>query len=220
MLTLKDFAEWDSALYTERLLKQSSLNQMWSVFKLNDGQPNPDGFGFGWKIESVNGHRLLEHEGDLQGFSAIVSRYVDDGLTVVVLANLNYHHVRMLEIARKIAGIVNTQLDNKSPQPVADPDRRRALFFRGMIQKLAAGTVNPDVFNSVMRASWDADAAKGISDFLRPQGPMDRFAFLDQTSEGSNRSVRYLVHFQDGGYFTFSFSLDKEGKISKMGFQY
>jgi hypothetical protein len=35
-----DLAKWDAALYTERLLKTSSLDQMWSVAKLNNGGPN------------------------------------------------------------------------------------------------------------------------------------------------------------------------------------
>src|SRR5262249_38997666 len=37
-----DLAKWDEALYTQKLLKQSSLAQMWNVAKLNNGQPNSD----------------------------------------------------------------------------------------------------------------------------------------------------------------------------------
>ena len=37
-LTIYDMAKWDAALYTEKLLKRSSLEQMWTKVKLNDGQ--------------------------------------------------------------------------------------------------------------------------------------------------------------------------------------
>lgn len=84
-----DLAKWDAALYTEKLLKHSSLDQMWTVTKLNNGQPNSGHYGFGWFIRSQDGHRLIEHEGAWQGFKAQISRYVDDKLTVIVLANLD-----------------------------------------------------------------------------------------------------------------------------------
>ena len=86
--SILDLARWDAALYTDKLLKRSSLEQMWTVARLNDGQPNSGHYGFGWEITSSHGHRLIDHEGAWQGFKTQISRYVDDKLTVVVLANL------------------------------------------------------------------------------------------------------------------------------------
>jgi CubicO group peptidase (beta-lactamase class C family) len=91
--SIMDLAKWDAALYTERLLKRSSLEQMWTVAKLSNGQENSGRYGFGWFIgtkfiETKNGHHVVEHEGSWQGFKTQISRYVDDKLTVVVLANL------------------------------------------------------------------------------------------------------------------------------------
>jgi CubicO group peptidase (beta-lactamase class C family) len=86
--SILDLAKWDAALYTEQLLKRSSLNQMWTVTTLKNGQPNSGHYGFGWGVLNKDGHRLLEHGGAWQGFKSHISRYVDDKLTVVVLANL------------------------------------------------------------------------------------------------------------------------------------
>jgi CubicO group peptidase (beta-lactamase class C family) len=86
--SIQDLAKWDAALYTEKLLKRSNLEQMWTVVKLNNGQPNSGNYGFGWEIENVHGHRVIGHGGAWQGFKAHISRYMDDKLTVVVLANL------------------------------------------------------------------------------------------------------------------------------------
>ena len=86
--SILDLAKWDAALYTEKLLKRSSLEQMWTVVKLNNGQPNSGDYGFGWDVENVHGHRVIGHGGAWQGFKTHISRYVDDKLTVVVLANL------------------------------------------------------------------------------------------------------------------------------------
>jgi CubicO group peptidase (beta-lactamase class C family) len=86
--SIVDLAKWDAALYTEKLLKRSSLEQMWTVVKLNDGKPNSGNYGFGWEITNSHGHRLIDHDGAWQGFKTQISRYVDDKLTVVVLSNL------------------------------------------------------------------------------------------------------------------------------------
>jgi len=86
--SILDLAKWDASLYTDRLLKPSSLQEMWTVAKLKDGKPNSGHYGFGWFIESDDGHRVIEHEGQWQGFETQISRYADDGLTVVVLTNL------------------------------------------------------------------------------------------------------------------------------------
>lgn len=101
--SILDLAKWDAALYTEKLLKRSSLDQMWTVAKYKNGEPNSGDYGFGWFIHSVNGHRVIEHEGQWQGFNTNISRYVDDQLTVVVLTNLD--HDEPDEITHGVAGL-------------------------------------------------------------------------------------------------------------------
>jgi hypothetical protein len=86
--SILDLAKWDNALYGEKLLKRSSLDLMWTPAKLKDGRPNKDGYGFGWFMTERRGHRVVGHDGAWQGFKTAIARYVDDRLTVVVLANL------------------------------------------------------------------------------------------------------------------------------------
>jgi CubicO group peptidase (beta-lactamase class C family) len=85
--TILDLAKWDAALYTEKVLKESSKREMWTVAALRGGKPNPGPYGFAWFVETQYGHRVVEHGGRWQGFTTQISRYVDNGLTVVVLTN-------------------------------------------------------------------------------------------------------------------------------------
>jgi len=87
--SILDLSKWDAALYTEKLLKRSSLKQMWTIAMLKNGEPNSGHYGFGWSILTKSSHRVLDHGGAWQGFRSHISRYVDDKLTVVVLANLD-----------------------------------------------------------------------------------------------------------------------------------
>jgi CubicO group peptidase (beta-lactamase class C family) len=108
-----DMAKWDAALYTEKLLKRSSFEQMWTPVKLNSGKTYP--YGFGWSIADVNGHRLFEHGGAWQGFTMHISRYVDDRLTVVVMTNLDEDHSHPGKIAHGVAALYIPVL--KEPEP-------------------------------------------------------------------------------------------------------
>lgn len=101
--SILDLAKWDAALYTDKLLKRSSLDQMWTPAKLNNGQPNKDGYGFAWFIGDRHGHRLISHDGAWQGFKSVIARYVNDHLTVVVLANLA--EAKPSEIADHVADL-------------------------------------------------------------------------------------------------------------------
>jgi CubicO group peptidase (beta-lactamase class C family) len=108
-----DLAKWDAALYTEKLLKKSSFDQMWTPVELNSGKTSP--YGFGWRVTEVNRHRLLEHGGAWQGFTMHISRYVDDQLTIIVMTNLDSRHADPGKIAQGVAALYLPAL--KKPEP-------------------------------------------------------------------------------------------------------
>ena len=113
-LTILDLIKWDAALADGKLLKPSSFQQMWSPVKLNDGKTSP--YGFGWALESVNGHRLIEHGGSWQGFTSHIARYVDDRLTVIVLTNAAF--ANPTEIAHEVASLRNPAFRPKERKPI------------------------------------------------------------------------------------------------------
>jgi D-alanyl-D-alanine carboxypeptidase len=89
--TVLDLAKWDAALDSQALLNKKSLERMWTPAKLNDGATarcGEGGYGLGWQLESFRGHRIVGHcGGGVPGWSSRISRYVDERLTVILLAN-------------------------------------------------------------------------------------------------------------------------------------
>jgi CubicO group peptidase (beta-lactamase class C family) len=55
------------------------------MVSLNDGTTFK--YGFGWFLRPVPGHRTVAHGGGLPVFSTFIWRFIDDGLTVIVLSN-------------------------------------------------------------------------------------------------------------------------------------
>jgi CubicO group peptidase (beta-lactamase class C family) len=79
--SIDDLARWDAALYDERLLKSTSLQQAFTPFTATD---DPDvRYGFGWRITG----ETLWHSGETIGFRNVIVRYPKRHMTVVVLTN-------------------------------------------------------------------------------------------------------------------------------------
>ncbi len=55
------------------------------------GRPDvsPSDYGMGWFVNTYRGHRCVEHGGNIDGFSANVALFPQDGVGVVVLTNLD-----------------------------------------------------------------------------------------------------------------------------------
>ena len=104
--TVIDLAKWDAALYSERLLKKSTLEQMWTNPRLNNGQlVTETGLGFGLSPFTKNNrvHRRVGHVGGAEGFATAMSRFMDDKVTVVVLSNAGQEGFTISGVANEIA---------------------------------------------------------------------------------------------------------------------
>src|SRR5437764_5986830 len=109
-------AKWDAALYTEKLLKKSTLERMWTPARLNNGQTAP--YGFGNELDTDRGHRAAGHQGGAVSFNATLLRYPDDGLTVIVLCNQTSAPSRRM--ARHIAALYLPALSYEHEKGIED----------------------------------------------------------------------------------------------------
>lgn len=82
----RDLMKWDQALYGEKLVSQATLDEAFTVGKLNNGKETD--YGFGWSVErSKNDGLTVSHGGSWVGFRTYIVRGVDRKLTVIVLSN-------------------------------------------------------------------------------------------------------------------------------------
>jgi CubicO group peptidase (beta-lactamase class C family) len=139
--TIEDLAKWDAALNTETLLKKASLEMMWTPVTLNSGKKTT--YGFGWGIQKTReGKRLIEHGGAWQGFSTHISRYPDDGITVVALCNMqgaspDYVVHRVAGFYKKELGPVERAMKRVPPEALRSLEGEYRLEDR-MTVKVAA----------------------------------------------------------------------------------
>jgi D-alanyl-D-alanine carboxypeptidase len=72
---------WSRALESDKLLSPASRQAMFTDYGHN--------YGFGWRFAAKLGRKLIWHTGNDQaaGFAAILDRFPEEDLTVVVLTN-------------------------------------------------------------------------------------------------------------------------------------
>ncbi|HWO00066.1 MAG TPA: serine hydrolase [Blastocatellia bacterium] len=104
MSSVDDLALWDAALYTEKIVKQESLKRAWTPAVLNNGKPTH--YGYGWAMNSYEGHRIVMHGGGINGFSTDAIRLPDDRIFVAVLTNRDTGEPSPDDIAFKIAAMM------------------------------------------------------------------------------------------------------------------
>ena len=84
-MTAHDLALWDESLIAQSLLKPDSYKQMFTEVKLKSGKGTHYGLGVG--VVDRNGHRSIEHSGEVSGFVSDNVVLVDDGVAIAVLTN-------------------------------------------------------------------------------------------------------------------------------------
>ena len=209
--TVEDMAKLDVALYTEKLLKKSSLEQMWTPAKTNDGAIASFDYGFGWFIDNYHGHRIVQHAGGTPGFSSVIYRFTDDKLTIIILSN---HSDRFLDqLAIDSAGIYVPAL--KRPEGKTDPDPNTTLKLKEVMSNLLNGKHDPALFTPPMRVFLKTSTGKGFWQWAAYHGALTSFTFSDREDGGDSYLLRYRVSL-DGNSYWFSFKVMKNGKIAQI----
>jgi CubicO group peptidase (beta-lactamase class C family) len=79
--TTEDLLRWEQGLFGGKFLSAASLKKMTTAFK--------ETYACGLGVRTINGHKIISHDGGIEGFETFLAYYPEDRLTVVVLANLN-----------------------------------------------------------------------------------------------------------------------------------
>lgn len=209
--TVEDLAKWSVALDSRKLLSGASYERMWTPFKTRDAGLPPVNYGFGWFIDIYHGHRILQHSGGTPGFSSCIYRFIDDGLTVILLTN---HADRILDqIALDVAGMYVPAL--RRPHQKADPDPVMTRKLRATLGSLLKGQYEEAAFTTPMRTFLKTATGQGFWQWFASHGELRSLTFSDVEQTGTGRVVRYLVHLNDDAYWLTA-NMTDDGKIAQL----
>jgi D-alanyl-D-alanine carboxypeptidase len=220
--TVLDLAKWDVALNGDAILTAASKQQMWTPVRLNDGKTYS--YGFGWSIDEFQGHRRIEHNGDRPGASITLSRYVDDKLTVIVLADVD--NITMLDIADRVAGSYVPALSPAAYKPIPDTEPQVTARVKAIMDSFAQDRVDANlqsldistVLNFVKGILATGNGWQALSDTIHILGPVRSLALVERKNEGEERFYRYRATYPKDRLL-LSYWLNKDNKIVRIGFQ-
>ena len=210
--TVNDLAKWDAALYTEQVLKKDALQQMWTPTKLTDGKM--ESYGFGWQVDEVANHKRIAHGGGIPGFTSYILRFPDDRLSVIVLTNQEAASPE--KIAMKVAGIYLPAVAPQEKKAIADTEPELTKRLRAIVAGLAKEEANQKDFTDEMWKFLYPDRLKDGR--LSSLGSLGAFELLQHNEEQGAKRRQYRAVFAKASLLV-SIALDKEGKISGIGFR-
>ena len=188
--SILDLVAWSKALRDRAILRPESWAQACTPVALNSGKTYP--YGFGWSLDEVGGRKVQQHGGAWQGFKTHLARYLDDDLTIVVLANLA--EAQPERFAEGIAALINPALAVPEPAPI--PDREPAVTARvgDLLAAAGEGRLRPEEF-AYVRAGFFPETADAYRKLLRDLGPPRRIDLLERREVGDDRVYRYQVAY-------------------------
>jgi D-alanyl-D-alanine carboxypeptidase len=200
---------WDMTYMTQSMLSAASYKEMETPFVFKNGQAST--YGLGLHIVMVNGHRALEHGGEVGGYVAENVVFPEDKVAIVVLTN-EVASVAAQQIAKEIEPLVLTS--SPATQAGAAPDA-----LAGQLPAILAAFGNGKIDRALFTANCNSYfTAESLADFQATLAPLGAVTAVNRTftqQRGGMTGSVYRVSFSDGTALTLSTFVKPDGKIEQ-----
>ncbi len=86
--TTGDLFKWERALYTTKLVSQSTINEMLSPLVQTSPRSTANFYGFGVSVQPKSDRgKIISHTGGWPGYATFIKSYADSNKTVIILSN-------------------------------------------------------------------------------------------------------------------------------------
>jgi CubicO group peptidase (beta-lactamase class C family) len=205
-----DLVAWERGLRAGAVLKPGSWKQAFEPVRLRSGRTYP--YGFGWSLDQVAGQTVHRHGGSWQGFRTYFARYLGDGLTIAVLANLAQANPG--RIVEGVAAILNPALKEAEPAPMPDRDPQVTARLGRLLAAAGQGTLSAGDF-AYGGSEFLATYAGEYKELLGRLGEAGATTLVGFRELGDDRVYSYKVSY---GVKTVDVTLGlaPDGKIARL----
>jgi CubicO group peptidase (beta-lactamase class C family) len=182
--------KWDQTIINQAILTPESYKQFEAAFVTKDGKDT--GYGLGIQVHDRNGHRQIEHGGEVGGYVAENIVYPDDKIAIVVLTNQVASSA-----AAKIGAELTALLLPVAVTPEAAPDAVAATL-PGILASLAKGQIDRSLFTANCNAYFSDAAVADFKATLAPRGAVMSVYRRRTTLRGGMTYGAYRVVFANG----------------------
>ena len=165
-MTAHDLALWNESLMAQTVLKPESYKEMFTSVKLKNGQDTH--YGLGVEVLNMNGHRNIEHSGEVSGFVSDSQVLVDDGASVTVLTNQ--------DAVGAASSIARLAIPVVVGFPPSDTEKQALDIYRGLQQ----GHIDRSLLAPNLSDYFTSEA---IADYQSSLAPLGEPLTFHQTGE-------------------------------------
>ncbi|MGC2110205.1 MAG: serine hydrolase domain-containing protein [Candidatus Korobacteraceae bacterium] len=202
-MTAEDLAKWDISIIDQTVLKPASYREMETEVLLKNGAGTS--YGLGVDVKNMSGHRVLEHGGEVSGFTADNIVMPDDKIAVVVLTNQD-----AAVAASEIGSQARTLLVRASnPQ-----DPKQDEVIRKIYDGLQQGKIDRSLFTDNANAYFTDQALKDYASSLGPLGTPKSFSQAGYGLRGGMTERSYAVGYPDKNLVIIIYEMP-DGKIEQ-----
>jgi CubicO group peptidase (beta-lactamase class C family) len=192
--TVEDMLKWNRALNSGKLLKQETLQLLYTPQTLVNGKQTR--YGMGFHLLDVKQSRTYRHGGLVEGFTSETLYLPDEDVYVVILLNEETFKIPIIPVARILAGIAIGKPYSYTAQAI---DEKKLPRYTGVYERVPGDLINIAVQNG--RLTYQRPYG-GVYD-LQYAGGGDEF-FLNKdlvriefTSDSAN-NIKGLLFSQAG----------------------
>lgn len=185
-----DLALWNISMMDRTLLAPASYDQMFTEVKLKDGKGT--GYGLGVEVGVRNGHRFIEHNGEVSGFVSENIVFPDDKVAVTVLTNEDASSAAGA-LGRKIAPLVlgGASSMGAGSAAAASAEKRALAIFTG----LQEGKLDRSQLTAFCDAYFTQEAVEDFASSLKPLGAPTSFKQVSEGKRGGMTFRAFTVSF-------------------------
>lgn len=204
--------DWDLTFINKSLLTPASYKEMETPFVLKGGMDSH--YGLGVFVRTVNGHRMIEHSGEVGGFVAENMVFPEDGAAIAVLTNQEASGAAS-EIARALMPLVLGG-GAEAASPADATAEAFAPRLKPIMAKLTQGKIERGLFTADCNAYFDKDALEDFRSSLSPFGTVSSVVLERAALRGGMTFGMYGVAFSDGTKVRVTVYLEPDGKIEQL----
>jgi D-alanyl-D-alanine carboxypeptidase len=202
-MTASDLAKWDMSVIKHGLLRPESYRALTTDVRLNNGVGT--GYGLGVDVAMQGGRFMVEHSGEVSGFTAENMVFPDDSAAVVVLTNQDAAPASGA-IAQQIAQSLFTTEDALAAS--------RTAQARNIFEGLQRGTIDRSLFTSNANAYFSEQALRDFASSLGPLGAPTSFVQTRRAERGGMVYRSYRVTFPNQTLRVWTYEMP-DGKLEQ-----
>lgn len=202
-MTAEDLAKWDTSIIDQKILKPASYREMETETLLKNGAGTR--YGLGMAVTMQNGHRFLEHGGEVLGFVADNVVLPDDKIAVVVLTNQD---------ASSAAGAIGKQVTALMLKAANPNDPKQDELMRKVYDGLQQGKIDRSLFTDNANAYFTDQALKDYAAGLAPLGAPEAFTQARSSLRGGMTERVYSVKYPNKNLDIIIYQMP-DGKIEQ-----